>query len=206
MSGKTYSYNGNEYSLRQLAQLTGIHENTLWGRMTRGLSVDQAIDFEPGNKIKLYSYHGEMLSIKQIAAKSKISWQGIVNRLHRGWSIEDAADLPIGAMAKAHYKKRDKQPAWRPAENAPAVEHERFNAALNIFKQIGSEPAAWNFRCIEAARVYAFESDLLKWNIRFTPDGKMAYLGAHYKEHGFDSDFKRAFYVIKDKVQEVEIA
>ena len=207
MKRKIYSYCGQEYTLVGLAKTTGVNVKTLEGRLGRGLSIDAAIALGAGRKVKLYNYHGEMLSMAQLAARSSIAKQSIAERLHKGWTIEDAVDLPIGARARSHGKKRPNAlETTRPSECTTDNERDRWFAALKIFQQIGSVPKEWNFRCIVPEKEYAFESELLRWNIRFRSDGKLADLTARYKEHGFDSDFKRTFQVLRDNIQEVEVS
>ena len=206
MSVRTYVYKGREYRLYELAKHVGVDAKTLKGRIDRGLTIDQAIAKQPRTQ-KIYEYHGELLTLKQIAERSRISCNAIRERLHKGWTIEDAADLPVGARAcEKTGKQKKNRPACCPRKNASAAERSCWEAALKIFHKIGAEPDDWDFRCITPASEYAFESDILGWKISFAPDLRTAYLTAHYKKHGFDSDFRRTFHVIDDSIQEVEIA
>ena len=186
-------YDGRVWALQELASAHGIGRTALYHRIRRGLSVDEAIAMGAAAKGKRYCYHGQMLMVPEVSRISGTAVETIRNRMHRGWSIEEAADLPRGANVRKRVK----------ATPTASDSSDRMRAALKIFSQIGADPSEWNFRCVVPMLEYAFESDLLAWTIRFSPDGSHAELTARYKTHGFKSDLCRNYIFSGDEVQEV---
>lgn len=86
---KTYECDGVRYTIRQLAQLAGITEPAVYGRMRCGWSVAEILrgerEIPPGKK----------LPASELARRLGISANVVRARRHMGWSDEKIARTPV---------------------------------------------------------------------------------------------------------------
>ena len=100
------SYKGiKAKNLSELARKNGVKPKTLFKRIDRGWTLEEAIEIpqqrqEHMLKKALYEYNGELLSVKQIAEKYNISEKAIYKRLSRGWSIEETIEIPVAKIKR----------------------------------------------------------------------------------------------------------
>lgn len=101
IEGNNISYQGiKAKSISDLARKKGINVGTALSRLSRGWTLEEAIEIpvERQNKelrVPLYSYKKQFLSVKQLAEKYNINYKTLHKRLSRGWSIEEAIEIPI---------------------------------------------------------------------------------------------------------------
>ncbi|PCH49310.1 MAG: hypothetical protein COC22_06805 [Flavobacteriaceae bacterium] len=89
---RTYEFNNKTYkSLREISEVTGIKEGTLWGRISRtGMSIEDAVAFEVhGNEVVC---HGRTYpSISALAAAYNLPGWKVHQRIYkRGYTPEEA--------------------------------------------------------------------------------------------------------------------
>jgi hypothetical protein len=108
-----YEYEGQNLSIREWAELTGIPEVTLRGRLKDDWPIAQALGKEPRPKrksvwtkgsfnrqAKLYTLHGESHSLSTWSVKLCIPYAALQSRLKRGWSVEAMLTTPHRKHAK----------------------------------------------------------------------------------------------------------
>jgi lambda repressor-like predicted transcriptional regulator len=69
--------------LRALSRKTGIPTSTLWDRLEKGMSIDEAIN-STKNKI---IYQGKLLSLKELSVVTGIPYSTLRYRYKQGWDI-----------------------------------------------------------------------------------------------------------------------
>ena len=92
------SANGIYRSIRAASAATGVEEGTIQNRLSKGWSVDQALEFEAAPKRET---NGKKISCKGVNYKSVAAlarafnqnFNRVRSRLHSGWSPEQAVDL-----------------------------------------------------------------------------------------------------------------
>lgn len=85
-----YEYNGQEMTLREISELTGVSLPLLQARVQQnGWSVEDAISRQP-RQFPKYEYKGKSLTIAEWSRVSGIPERRIQSRLSHGWSIKDA--------------------------------------------------------------------------------------------------------------------
>lgn len=79
---KFYNYNGKNYSIEQLSKEYNINENTLTTRLSRGLTIEEAINKPIGE------HSGN--TVMKLSKETGINNKTLYSRLRRGYSIEEA--------------------------------------------------------------------------------------------------------------------
>lgn len=91
-TAQRYPYKGEMLTLRELADIGGVGENTIWWRMHKmHMTAEEAVHAKPDRK-KRHLYRGEMLTMDEIAAKSGVARSTIRRRMTEyGLSADEAA-------------------------------------------------------------------------------------------------------------------
>ena len=83
--GNKYYYEDKLLTIKELAQISPVSLDTIYKRIKRGMSVEDAISKE--NKI---SYNGKTQSIREWAKEIGICHEALRQRLLKGWSLHKA--------------------------------------------------------------------------------------------------------------------
>ena len=89
-------YNGQNRTLREWSEVTGIPFKTLNMRYRRGKTLEEV--FNPNvkvNKVTMVTYQGRTQSTKQWCEELGLPVEPIRCRINRGWSAEDAFNTPV---------------------------------------------------------------------------------------------------------------
>ena len=113
-SNHIVTYQGNEVTLMELANITGINHQTLWNRIVlKHMDVAAATAlpikvFE--KKQKFFTYKGETKTVAQWAAEYGMSMQTLWHRLfmHK-WTIEEALTHKVSLSARERYTAQNKK-------------------------------------------------------------------------------------------------
>jgi predicted DNA-binding transcriptional regulator AlpA len=85
-----YSLNGKKYLLNELVEMTWLKKSTIYGRIQKGQSIEQAIS-PIRTKTKLYTLNWEKLNIKNLSLQAWLSERTIYHRINvYGYSVEEA--------------------------------------------------------------------------------------------------------------------
>lgn len=191
------TYKGELRTIRELCAETGVSTRTFYRYLSAGVSADDIVASvnSPGLK---WQYRGEMLTVRELSERGCVS-VGVLNyRLRAGWDVEAAVHTPVGAK-----QNRKPPPKTEHLPQADTPEGQRWNAAMAICKTIAFRPAMFDFRCTEPMTEYAFDSDILGYNIRFISP-ELARLTAYYRKKDIPSNLYRVFQVDGEKIKEVE--
>ena len=96
-----YRYNGEDHTLPEISEFSGVDVSSLKHRMkSRGMSAQQAAEstkrlarrdeYRP-----TYDYRGKSLNIDELCALSDHSIHAVKRRIQLGWTIEDAVEKPL---------------------------------------------------------------------------------------------------------------
>lgn len=121
---KTWPYQGQPHTVRQLAELAGVTPHTMRERLSRlppEVAVGQGkTKFAPG-RLRTFVVNGETLSVADLAKRAGISWVTMYQRLRR-YSPEEAVRIPLQRRGITVRKPGPKaEPARKPiaATQAP---------------------------------------------------------------------------------------
>ena len=95
-SNSSFTYRGEIKTAADLSEENNIPYNTLLSRLSRGWSVERAIE-GPIQKKNAVSYMG--VSIKELSERSGICYSTIYRRIKEGWSIDRL-------LKPTHYRKK----------------------------------------------------------------------------------------------------
>ena len=94
-----YTYNGNLYSIPELAKILNMRDSVLRYRLTTGMSIEEAISTpsrsKPNKRSKTYIYNYKEYSIYQLSKESGVSIATLTARLKSGMSVKDAVEKPV---------------------------------------------------------------------------------------------------------------
>lgn len=98
---RLFPFDGKMCSLRQISKITGIHRSTLNMRISRGATVDEAVNFtrkpHPSHRKKrkpvLYSFNGEKRTLAEIAAKAGVPVTTLQSRMKAGRTLAEAVNF-----------------------------------------------------------------------------------------------------------------
>jgi hypothetical protein len=105
---KTFTYQGQELTIRELVSLSGVSKATLYNRFALGWTVEQAI-VKRGTKPtvvkepkimrreKQYIYEGQSRTITQWATLKGLTYLCLYKRLRDDWTVEEALNTPSRA-------------------------------------------------------------------------------------------------------------
>lgn len=93
-------YRGEKMTIAQAAVATGICYATLWGNITRGMSVQEAVA-RAGERVKRYDVGAEQLTAEEMAQRSGVSLLTIAKRLKQGEPPEAAMRSNVSGEAAA---------------------------------------------------------------------------------------------------------
>ena len=207
MKGKhtrRFVYDGDEYSLNELAIKFGIRLSTLKGRVyCKKMPIEDAIamgsELSRGPRGALYEYHGEQLTLKEISMCSGRCYATLRRKIKEGMTVEEAAD---GLASSACRRQAQRDVYHEHTDGLDAREKVRYDAAMKICREIAfSGPFEFDFRCTVPGKEYVFESDLLKYRISFR--GNIGTLTAEYREPSLPSDLHRRYLVTQDRIKEI---
>lgn len=88
----TYEYNGQTYSLKELAKLSKVKAKDLARRIREGMKIEDAIN-KPKCEVRKYSYKGQELTIPEISKLENIRPESIRYGINRGLDIDDAIEF-----------------------------------------------------------------------------------------------------------------
>ena len=90
-------YNGKIQTLIEWAEETGIHQKTLWYRVTHGWPVERALTEPTHSEFRrhLITFRNESRSLYEWARIYHIRPGTLSARLHHGWSVEEALLTPV---------------------------------------------------------------------------------------------------------------
>lgn len=109
MSVITVPYKGKDWTLKELAKLSGITRNTLYQRIAvLGWTVEQAVNIPIGNK-GIHEYQGEYYSVSQLAQlNGTITASGMAGRLQKVneglMTMEEAVKTPCVKRRRRGWK------------------------------------------------------------------------------------------------------
>lgn len=89
---RVYIYQNEAKVLKDWARHLGINYSTLYSRLSRGLSFEEAIQKDPYGL--LIEYKGKAQTLKKWCEELNLKYTTIVNRKHDGWDIERALSTP----------------------------------------------------------------------------------------------------------------
>lgn len=98
IKGKKYEYNGELYTIPQIAEMCGISKEIIFGRIRNGWSIEEAITtekIEKNDKRGKHFYNGEYLNLTYISKLVNIDYEILRSRLRRGMNLEEAISKPI---------------------------------------------------------------------------------------------------------------
>ncbi len=87
-----FSFGGQEMTLNQIAELTGINYNSIKNRLRQGMSIEEAVNIPSREQI---TYNGVTKSISEHARDAGMTYRQLKKRLMHGWSVEKAMTQPI---------------------------------------------------------------------------------------------------------------
>lgn len=92
-----YTYNGQKYTAYELSEKFNISYYCFKWRLSKGWSVEDAVEIPQEDKMNTYNYNDHMYSIYELAEinGTGITPHGIQSRINRGWSIKDAVEKPL---------------------------------------------------------------------------------------------------------------
>lgn len=132
---KLYTYNGKQYTLKQLADLANCSEAAIKGRIKKsGYSIEEAIDKDfliNHSKAKLYEYKGKQYTIKELAELSGHSIIALRHRLDKGLSVKEAVEKSAGPLTKKYDYKGNKYTLEELSQLAGCTKN-AFKARLNM--------------------------------------------------------------------------
>lgn len=103
-------YGGEELTITQLSRKVGMASPTLFSRLARGQTIEQATAVErpPRSRPeKCYDLDGEPRTLKEWAAISGTTYETLYSRIHeRGMSLKDALAVPYTKKHRGKNKKR----------------------------------------------------------------------------------------------------
>lgn len=86
----TYNWNGSEYTLAELGELTGINKMTIKSRLNSGATLEEALDLKVNTSVLTMSYKGETKPIKQWCKELGLNYATVRSRHYKGWTDEEA--------------------------------------------------------------------------------------------------------------------
>ncbi len=98
---KRYFYKGSHKTLTEIAEISGIKMATLWARLKKGFSIEEALK-RPITNAKVFEFNGELTTIYELSKKSGLSAEIIYQRIKRGSSIEIAYKKPYRQHTKTY--------------------------------------------------------------------------------------------------------
>ena len=81
------------YSIKKLAEYSGVHEKTITARLRRGMSVEDACK-KKDLRCTYYSYEKEEKPLCRICEEEEKNCELVRNRLKYGYSLKDALNKP----------------------------------------------------------------------------------------------------------------
>lgn len=91
---KIYTFNGETKVLKDWARTFNIKPSTLYSRIRRGLSFEDAIKEDPYNK--KHTINGESKTLKEWCDTFNMDFKIVNNRVSKhGWEVERAVTTPI---------------------------------------------------------------------------------------------------------------
>lgn len=88
IKAKAYEWKGKIRTINEIAKLERVTSGFLWGRITRGMSIEEAIT-TPKDTGLLVSFQGVTMTIRQwsiLLGKHSVSSATMRNRFHKGYS------------------------------------------------------------------------------------------------------------------------
>lgn len=104
-SNVTYLYKGQSYTVAQLARLSGLQPMTLWSRIQRGISIDDAVEqplLRAPSPNDIFTVGDLTLTAKAWRKHLGLSGALVYYRLHAGWSLEKAVTTPPDSRRRPH--------------------------------------------------------------------------------------------------------
>lgn len=86
----TYEWQGEEYTLAELGELSGVNKMTIKSRLNSGATLKEALSPKVGNSVLLMTYKGETKPIKQWCTELSLNYPTVRNRHYKGWTDEEA--------------------------------------------------------------------------------------------------------------------
>lgn len=117
-----YEYQGRQWTLRELSELSSIKDTTIYYRLNKGWSVEKAITTPVvHNGIpKWFTYRGERLTLRQLSERYRISKATLYSRLYRGWSIDQMMGEPVLSAAESGSRGgQARHGKWKPENDCP---------------------------------------------------------------------------------------
>ena len=105
LAPRHYSYAGKEWTIRDLARVSGIGEGTLRFRINAGWPMEEAVTIPAtrGNRrvngkyvlVQIYTYMGESYTLREWSERCGISERVLRGRIDAGWTAATALTAPI---------------------------------------------------------------------------------------------------------------
>lgn len=95
------TFAGKTQTLTQWSEEIGIHHNTLFERIKRGLPVEEVLSPKLISNRK-YEFDGEVLSANGWCKKLNLNLNTFNERIRQGWSMEEIARTPV-LRRRRHY-------------------------------------------------------------------------------------------------------
>ena len=90
---KLYTYNGETHVLKEWSRILNFNYGTVYGRISKGMSFEEAIQEDPYKK--LIEFNGEKHNLKDWCKIYNIKYMTVINRIHsHGWTFERAITTP----------------------------------------------------------------------------------------------------------------
>ena len=87
-----FDFQGRKLCLTEIAKLTGMKRATIYGRIAKGMSLDEALVKKEVQRVK---YNNKEYTIRELSNMSGLKRDLIYLRLKYGWSVERAIETPV---------------------------------------------------------------------------------------------------------------
>lgn len=87
-----FDFQGKRMCLTEIAKLTGMKRATIYGRIAREMSLDEALFKKTVLKVK---YNNKEYTIRELSNMSGLTTDLIYLRLKYGWSVKRAIETPV---------------------------------------------------------------------------------------------------------------
>lgn len=103
-TAKRYEYDGESYTLAELAAIRGISYSSLWKRIeVNGQPIEEALATPKHGERNMLAFNGETLSLAAWAERVGLSFDTLWKRIKcSNWSIERALTTPAQKYTRSH--------------------------------------------------------------------------------------------------------
>lgn len=89
------THEGVTRCLSEWAEIKGLKDRTIFGRLEKGWSISEALDTPLLSPDRIVDYNGELVTILELCSRTGINPSTFRGRLSRGWSVDRVMNTPI---------------------------------------------------------------------------------------------------------------